>query len=126
MASKKKIVAIIFGVAAVLLGVFHGYSEVLQGNVAPTSIIINAVGGTECDPNCFPAMTIIPNFLVAGITTIIVGIIMLGWIAVRLNDRQGGIVLIILSVVFLLTGAGFLAPILSTIAGVLGLSMKKE
>jgi len=126
MASKITIAAMIFGVAAVLLGSFHGYSETLQGSVAPASLIINAVGGTECEPNCFPAMTIIPNFLVAGIVTIIVSVIMLGWIVIRLKDRKGDIVLIILSIVFLLTGGGFLPPILSTVAGVLGLFIKKE
>tara|TARA_B100000315_G_C14563321_1_gene581639 strand:+ start:1837 stop:2208 length:372 start_codon:yes stop_codon:yes gene_type:complete len=90
MASTKLIAAMIFGVAAVLLGGYHGYSETLQGSVAPTSILINAIGGTECEPNCLLAMTIIPNFLAAGIATIIVGVIMLGWIVIRLNAEKGG------------------------------------
>lgn len=126
MASKIIIAAIIFGIVAVLLGVFHGYSETQQGSVAPTSIIINAVGGTECEPSCFPAMTIIPNFLVAGIATIIIGIIILGWITVRIENEKSGMVLIILSIVFLLTGGGFLAPILSVISGFLVIYEKKK
>lgn len=127
MISKIRIGILIFGVAAVLLGVFHGYSEIQQGSVVPSSILINAVGGTDCEPNsCFPAMTIIPNFLYAGIATIIVGAIMLWWVFMNLNDKKGGIVFLILSLVFLLTGGGFLAPILSSISGLLGIFIKKE
>ena len=127
MASKLRIAAMIFGVAAVFIGVFHGYSETQQGSVAPSSIFINAVGGTDCEPNnCFPAMTIIPNFLAAGIATIIVGIIMLGWVVLRLNDRTGGIGLILLSIIILLTGGGFLAPILGVIGGISGFFIKKK
>jgi|TARA_B100000315_G_C14558281_1_gene579283 hypothetical protein len=126
MPSKMMITAMIFGIAAVLLGVFHGYFETQQGSVAPSSIFINAIGGTDCEPSCFPAMTIIPNFLVAGIVTILVGTVMFGWVIFRLKDKKGGIGLIILSLIFLLTGGGYLAPTLSTIGGVLGIFIKKE
>lgn len=126
MVSKIRISIIIFGVLAVLIGAFHGYSETQQGSVAPSSILINAIGGSDCEPNCFPAMTIIPDFLVSGIATIIVSAIMLWWVVIRLNNKKGGIEFLILSLIFLLTGGGFLAPILSSVAGILAIYNKKE
>ncbi len=126
MISKTRLSIILFGVAAVILGVFHGYSEIQQGSITPSSIFINAVGGTDCEPSCFPAITIIPNFFIAGISTVIVGVIMLWWVVMRMNDKKGGIGFLILSLVFLLTGGGFLAPILSSIAGILGIITNKK
>ncbi len=126
MPSTLRIIAIVFGVAAVIVGVIHGYYETQQGSVEPSSIFINAIGGTECEPNCLPAMTIIPNFLAAGVATIIVGAIMIGWVVVRLKDRGGGIGLILFSIIILLTGGGFLAPILGVVGGAIGLFIKKE
>ncbi len=71
-------------------------------------------------------MTIKPNFLAAGVVTIIVGAIMIGWVVVRLKDRGGCIGLILLSIIILLTGGGFLAPILGVVGGAIGLFIKKE
>lgn len=70
-------------------------------------------------------MTIIPNFLAAGIATIVVATLMLGWVVVRLKDQGGGIGLILLSVVLLFTGGGFLPPILGVVGGTLGLLIKR-
>lgn len=42
-----QVVASIPGMHSGLLGMEHGYFEMLQGNVAPASIMINAKGGGE-------------------------------------------------------------------------------
>lgn len=39
-----RVAASMVGVYAGLLGAIHGYSEILQGNVAPDSLMINAIG----------------------------------------------------------------------------------
>src|ERR1700752_326662 len=69
--------AVIFGVAAGLVGVYHGYNDTLQGSVAPSSIFINAIGPPCTGGGCFPAMTVIPNFLAAGSVTITVSLVIL-------------------------------------------------
>jgi hypothetical protein len=59
--NRNRTATVALGVLAGLLGASHGLGEILQGNVAPSSIIINAwpefaaYGGV-------PAMTVVPNF----------------------------------------------------------------
>jgi hypothetical protein len=47
--SATRVVASIFGVFAGLLGLEHGYFETLQGNGAPSGIMISAIG-FPCQP----------------------------------------------------------------------------
>ena len=120
--SATRIVASTVGVLAGLLGIEHGYFETLQGNVTPGSIMINAKGPPCLPPplGCEPAMTIIPNFFVTGVLTIIVGLIVVIWAAAFVQRKHGGLVLILLSIIQLLVGGG-LAPIsLGIIAGAAG------
>jgi hypothetical protein len=113
------------GVIAGLVGIYHGYNETLQGNSAPSGIMINAIGPPCQGSGCFPAMTVVPNFLVTGILTIILAIIVLAWAAVLVQRKNGGVVLILLSVILLLVGGGFLPPALGIIAGVIGTRIKR-
>lgn len=69
--SATRVAASALGVYVGLLGALHGYFEILQGDVAPDGLMINAIG-PPCQPEevghaCFPAMTLVPNFLVTGI-----------------------------------------------------------
>jgi len=121
-----RIIGTIIGVIAIIIGAFHGYSEIQQGDSEPSSVFINAVGGTECEPNCFPAMTILPTFLIAGFMTIVVGGVMVVWLPFKLKDRSGGIGLVILSILFLVVGGGFLAPILGIVAALMVMFIKKS
>ncbi len=120
--SATRAVASLFGVFAGLLGLEHGYFETLQGNVAPGSIMINAMG-PPCQANkmwhaCEPAMTIMPTFFVAGVLAIIVSLIVILWAAAFVQRKYGGLVLILLSIILLLVGGGFIPPVLGIIAGV--------
>ena len=109
------------GVLTGLLGIEHGYFETLQGNIAPSSIMIHAIG-PPCQPDkvwhgCEPAMTLIPNFFVTGVLAIIVGLMVILWSAAFVQRKNGGEVMILLSIALLLVGGG-LAPIpLGIIAG---------
>ncbi len=69
--SATRIVASTLGVLAGLLGLEHGWFETLQGNVAPDSVVINAIG-PPCERatawhGCEPALTVVPSFLVTGV-----------------------------------------------------------
>ena len=59
------------------------------------------------------AMTIILNFLVSGILTVIVGVIVTVWVAKFVQRRNGGSVLILLSIIMLLVDGGLFPPLLS-------------
>ena len=71
-----KTVASIFGVLVGLAGIQHGIFEILQGNVAPNDIMIDAIGPAQkfWEYATENALTIIPNFLVTGILAIIFGL----------------------------------------------------
>ena len=72
--SAARIVASTFGVLAGLGGLTHGIGEVLQGNAAPSRIVINSwtQGPIATNMEGEPGMTIVPNLLVTGIFCIIV------------------------------------------------------
>ena len=109
-------VASTLGVLVGLAGIEHGFFEVLQGNVTPSDIMIDAIGpaqrfweyGTE------RALTIIPNFFVTGILTIIVGLLVTIWAGAFIDRKYGARVLMLLSIILWLVGGGF-APIFMSI-----------
>ncbi len=79
MRKATKTVAIWFGVTAGLAGLEHGYFEILQGSTRPAALMFPSWGPQQCDPAriwhaCEPAMSILPNFLVTGILTILLGL----------------------------------------------------
>jgi hypothetical protein len=126
--SKTRVVASTLGILAGLLGVIHGIFEIIQGNVAPSGVFMLAVG-PPCQANrvwhqCFPAMTIIPNFFVTGVLAIIVSLLIFLWAAVFVQRKNGGLFLILLSIIQLLVGGGFISPELGIISGVVGTRIK--
>src|SRR4030065_52179 len=106
---KLRIAASAIGIFAGLGGASHGPGEILQGNVAPSSIIIEAwpsltaLGGE-------PAMTLIPNFIVTGVLTIIFGLLVAVWAGKYVERKNGVIFLIRLSIIMLLVGGGIGPP----------------
>lgn len=88
--------------------------------------MINAIG-PPCQGNgCFPAMTVIPDFWVTGILAILVSLVVIGWAIVFVGRKNGGTALIVLSIVLLLVGGGFLPPLLGILAGAIGTRIKRE
>lgn len=113
--------AVVFGVYAGILGMEHGYFEILQGNVAPAGLKIMASNPSEL-PFPFghePAMTVIPNFLVTGILAMVVGLSIILWSIVFLQSKHGSTILLLLSILLLLVGGGF-GPITLLITAIVG------
>ncbi len=125
MVNTTRTAASAIGVVAGLIGIYHGYNETLQGSVAPGGILINAIGPPCQGSSCFPAMTVIPNFLVTGVLAIIFGLIVLVWAGLLVQRKNGGVLLVVLSIILLLVGGGFLPPALGIVAGAIGTRIKK-
>jgi hypothetical protein len=103
-------------VIATSIGVFfglfssvnHGFFEFLQGNKPTDSLIINAIGeaqrfwveGTE------PAFTLIPNFMLTGITSMIVGLVIVVWSIWFLPVKHGRTFFLGLFILSFLVGGG--------------------
>ena len=111
-------VASILGIFAGVAGASHGPGEILQGNIAPTGIIIEAWPAVTLLAG-EPAMTLIPSFSVSGIVTVILGIAVTIWAATRIQSENGALVLILLSTLMLFVGGGLLPPVFGVVAGII-------
>lgn len=103
-----------------MAGLEHGIGEIGQGNTAPDGLMIESWAGSELFEALAgePAMTLVPNLLVAGILTILAAIVFLVWVTVFIEREHGAIVLVALSIVLLLVGGGFGPPLLGIILSV--------
>ena len=104
------------GVIAATIGVFfglfsgvnHGFFEILQGNKSTNGLLISAIGegqrfwleGHE------PAFTIVPNFMITGILSVIVGGAIVIWSVRFLPTRHGRTVFLGLFILSFLVGGG--------------------
>jgi len=124
-----RLVASIFGVLAGLLGMEHGYFETLQGSSAPRGIYILAMGPpcqtTKMWHACEPAMTIIPNYYASGVLAVTISLIVIIWAAAFVQRKNGGLILILLSILQLVVGGGFIPVLFGIIAGVVGTRIHK-
>ncbi|HLN46461.1 MAG TPA: hypothetical protein VK209_12215 [Candidatus Sulfotelmatobacter sp.] len=118
--NKLKVAASALGIFAGLGGPVHGPGEILQGHIAPGSIVFEAWPGFEALSG-EPAMTIIPNLLITGIFAIIIGIVLSVWSAKFIDGKFGGLVMILLTVGLLLFGGGLIPPLFGFVAGILAL-----
>jgi hypothetical protein len=119
MKNATRITTATFGTLMGLAGLEHGIGEALQGNIAPAGImfaswprseLFRIVGGE-------PAMTVVPNLLVTGAVAILLSMIFIAWAILFVQKKNGGLVLILLSIAMLLVGGGFAPPILGLIIG---------
>jgi hypothetical protein len=111
-------VASILGIFAGVAGASHGPGEILQGNIAPTGIILEAWPALTLLAG-EPAMTLIPSFSVSGIVTVILGLAITIWAATRIQSENGALVLILLSTMMLFVGGGLLPPVFGVVAGII-------
>lgn len=111
-----KAVASTFGVLVGLAGIEHGVFEMLQGNIKPDGLLIDAIGPAQrfWEYSSETALTIVPNMLITGILAIIVGSAVTIWATYYVNKKYGARVLMLLSILLWLVGGGF-APILMAI-----------
>ena len=121
--NKTKAVAIL-GVFAGLMGASHGPGEILQGNVAPKGVYIMAWPQLVSSPLAGePAVTVIPSFMVAGILTIIMACLLIAWAGTCLERKEGGLLLILLSLAMLSVGGGVVPPSFGMVVGVIAAVM---
>ena len=118
-------VASILGIFAGVAGASHGPGEILQGNIAPTGIIIEAWPALTLLAG-EPAMTLIPSFSVSGIATVILGLAVTIWAATRIQSENGGLVLILLSTMMLFVGGGLLPPVFGVVAGIISARVRQK
>jgi hypothetical protein len=98
-------VGVLFGLFS---GVNHGIFEVLQGNTPTGGVFIHAIGegqrfwplGTE------DAFTLIPNFMITGILSIVVGTAVVVWSIWYLPGKHGRKVFLGLFLLLFLVGGG--------------------
>jgi len=114
--SATRAVASTFGVLVGLAGIEHGFLEMLQGNVTPSDIMIDAIGPEQkfWEHAAETALTIIPNFLITGILAILFGLIVTIWAYAFITKKNGARILLLLSIILWLVGGGF-APIFMSI-----------
>ncbi len=113
------------GIFTGLGGASHGPGEMIQGNVAPNDVFIQAWPSLTA-LNGEPAMTIIPNFLVTGIFAIVVGVLLAVWSGKYVHSSYGGLVLIALSLLLLLVGGGIIPPFFGVAAGIIAIIINQN
>lgn len=120
MTNATRVVVATFGTLAGLAGIEHGVGEILQGNVAPDGLMILSWPGSEFFRilGGEPAMTVVPSLLASGILAIAVSMGFVAWATLLAHRKHGGLVLMLLSIVMLLVGAGFGPPLLGIIVGI--------
>jgi len=96
------------GVVLGIAGIGHGIFEVLQGNVASSGVIINAIGPAQrlWERASLHAFTIIPNLLITGILAMIAGLLFTIWAAVFIDRKYGAWIMMLLSITLFLVGGG--------------------
>jgi hypothetical protein len=129
MRKTTRTVAATFGILAGIAGLGHGVTEILQGNIRPASFMFASIGA-PCVPEkawhaCEPAMTLLPNLLMAGILTVLMGLVLMVWSAAFIHRRNAGSLLILLSVILLLVGGGFFPPLIGIAGGIAGTFINK-
>lgn len=125
MKSALKTTVAVFSVITAVAGIEHGIGEILQGSRAPDSWFIQSWPGVDFFSlmNGEPAMTVIPNLLATGILAILSTLAFLAWALFFVERRSGGLVLIGLSLIMLIFGAGFGPPLIGIILGIGALGM---
>ncbi len=111
-----KTVAWTLGALVGLAGIEHGFFEVMQGSVAPSDILIDAIGSAQrfWVYGGETALTLVPNFFITGVLAIVFGLLVVIWASKGINRKYGAAVLMVLSISLWLVGGGF-APIFMAI-----------
>jgi hypothetical protein len=104
-----RVVASTFAAIVSIAGVMHGCFEILQGDSAPSGLVINAIGPEQriWDYAALHAFTVIPNLRVTGILAIIFGLLATLWAVAFIGRRSGPWGMLLLSLGLFLVGGGF-------------------
>lgn len=106
------------GVLAGIGGFVHGVGEVAQGRGAPDEIVIDSWTSGRIAENLGgePAMTLMPDLVITGLSAMTVSIAVVIWAGWFVDRRFGGTGLGLLSVLMLLFGGGFGPPMLGLLS----------
>jgi hypothetical protein len=98
----------VFGIIFGVSGISHGFFEALQGSLPTEGVFISAVGEAHrmWPHGAEPALTLIPNFLAAGIVSIVAGAALIVWSVAGVHKPKGSTVFLILFLVLLFVGGG--------------------
>jgi hypothetical protein len=108
-----------FGALVGLIGIEHAIGEALQGNIAPSGMMFPSWPGSAFFQvlGGEPAITIVPNLLVTGILASLFSLAYLTWAILFVQRKNGGLILVLLSIAMLLAGGGVFPPIFGIIIG---------
>ena len=104
-----RVVVAAFGILCGLTGIIAGYFEILQGNTAPTGIVISTIGPnySMADDFTYFAVTIIPNLLITGMVAIVISCLVIIWSVGFVHKKNGSLILLGLSFAQILVGGGW-------------------
>lgn len=118
------------GITAALAGLEHGCFEILQGNAQPPALVFPSMGppcvADQIWNGCEPAVTILPSLLMAGILTVGVSLLILGWSALFVQREHGGLILILLCIVLLFCGGGVFPPLFGVVGGAAATQINRQ
>lgn len=122
-----RVIVSTLGVLLAVGGLDHGLFEALQGNAPTTGHLIRAIGprqqmwtyGTE------DAFTLLPTFLLSGITSIGLSLLIAIWAVGFVHRRHGSATFLLLSVMLFLSGGGVAQVVYFTLAWAVSLRIHK-
>ncbi len=125
--NSSRFIATIYSIFAGFFGFEHGIGEILQGNVSTNSYRIYAyrAPGLPFPFGREPALTIIPNYLISGILTILFGLVIMVWSVKLIKYKYGALGLLFLATMLFLVGGGF-GPFTTLIIASISASMIKS
>lgn len=109
-----------FGAIVAFAGVEHGIGEVFQGWRAADTLFIESwpdVAAFEIVSG-EPALTIVPNLVIAGVVTVLVSLAFGAWAIWFIDRPRGWLVLLGLSAALLLVGGGLAPPVMGVILSI--------
>lgn len=105
-----RVIASTLGVLVGIGSIEHGLLECLQGFRPTHGLIVNALGPgyrwTVWTQGGEGACTLIPNFLVTGVVSSLLGALIIVWSLCHLQSRRGPIVFLLIGVASFLSGGG--------------------
>jgi hypothetical protein len=119
--------SIAFGMLCSITGIVAGVFLILQGNEHVPGIKISYIGEKYqmWEDKAYFALTLIPNFLYAGIISLLVSTLLMMWTLFQIHKRMGSLGFLVLSIAQLLSGGGFVID-LALITFLLSLGINKE
>jgi hypothetical protein len=91
-----RIYVLVIGILTGLGGMLHGIFETMQGNKPTEGLVLQGIG----------AVTLIPNYLLTGIASIIVGLAIIVWTVGFIHKKNGPTIFLFLSILLFFVGGG--------------------